>query len=79
MPCRADFFMTKDGSICHIYKKYIESGTGGDSYHGELCKGCMWWEDSPEDILTKKGHGSLVKTRSKAEEEFDRDNYQQSY
>lgn len=49
MPCTADFFQTKDGSSCHIHKKYIESGEGGQFYHGELCKGCAWWIDSPED------------------------------
>jgi len=49
MPCTADFFMTSCGSICHIYKKYIEAGAGGEFYHGELCGGCLWWEDSEED------------------------------
>ncbi len=35
--------------VCRTHKRYIASGAAGGSYHGERCKGCAWWEDSPAD------------------------------
>lgn len=42
MPCTVSGF----GSSCHIFKHYC----GVAQYHGELCDGCLWWENTPEDI-----------------------------
>lgn len=49
MPCTNETLQSKDGSCCHIHKTYIESGSSGGKYHGELCSGCIWWEDTEED------------------------------
>lgn len=50
MPCTNITLQSKDGSSCHIHKHYIEAGAKGGAYHGELCVGCLWWEDSDNDI-----------------------------
>jgi len=36
-------------SNCSTFKKYIQSGQGGQFYHGEICIGCRWWTDTAED------------------------------
>ena len=46
MPCQAP------GINCRIYKVYIADA--GSSYHGELCAGCRWWLETPEDQSFKR-------------------------
>ena len=42
MPCMAKTFE------CRIYKIYL--GSGNPYYHGELCVGCTFWQNTPNDI-----------------------------
>ena len=50
MPCTSTILQSRYGSCCPIHKSYIQAGRGGVDYHGELCCGCMWWEDTDDDI-----------------------------
>lgn len=54
MPCKFSY-----GPICKTYKTQI--GSGAATYHGELCGGCMFWEDSPEDRAFKERIGFIVR------------------
>ena len=45
MPCISKISQ----STCRTHKTYFEAGKGGVHYHGELCYGCLWWEDNEEN------------------------------
>jgi hypothetical protein len=47
MPCGYKY-----QDLCPTNKRYI--GSGNPYYHGELCDGCGFWEDSPEDIAFRE-------------------------
>lgn len=57
MPCMAQ-------SGCRIKSVYI--GPRGH-YHGELCGGCMFWEDSPEDLEFKVKEGIIKEVKETIE------------
>ncbi len=42
---------TTNAFECHIKNHYIKSGD--PNYHGEICGGCPWWHDAPEDAAFK--------------------------
>lgn len=51
MTCKTDAFN------CRIRNVYIASGNS--YYHGEVCGGCPWWHDTPEDS-DFKAHSLLL-------------------
>lgn len=59
MPCMGKTFN------CHIRNSYI--GVGNPHYHGELCMGCMFWQDSPEDLAFKVKVGIIEKEKETPE------------
>ncbi len=52
-------------SLCKTYKVYM--AVGNPSYHGELCTGCLWWQDSPEDAAFKENIKRIVEKSNERE------------
>jgi hypothetical protein len=60
----------EDQRLCHIFKTYC--GSGDPNYHGELCTGCLWWHDSPDDIAFKERAKAIAEGRDHVESHKER-------